>query len=52
MPTLNKALIVNLRDHSINDSFASRMLHTQFCADDFLRVPATGGGVAVDLGNE
>jgi hypothetical protein len=52
MPTLNKALIVNLRDHSINDSFASHMLHTQFCADDFLCLPAIAGGVAVDLGNE
>jgi hypothetical protein len=52
MPTLNKALIVNLRDHSINDGFHLCMLHTQFCAGDFLQVPATGGGVAVDLGNE
>jgi hypothetical protein len=52
MLTLNKALIVNLRDHSINASFASRMLHTQFCAEDFLRVPVTVRGVAVDLGNE
>lgn len=29
MPTLNKALIVNLHDHSINDSLPLRVLHTQ-----------------------